>query len=90
MEENFNKKKQGNTFVEDMGLTEEDFRKKYKGGQAKILSEEFNRTFKKRKLYNLRLVEEQRYRNSKTLCENVSFEDKCNEAILWMRFMIQV
>jgi len=32
MEENFNKKKQGNTFVEDMGLTEEDFRKKYKGG----------------------------------------------------------
>ena len=55
-EEEYKKKKQGNTFVEDMELTKEDFEKKYQSGSDKITPEEFNKTFGKRKNYNLRLV----------------------------------
>ena len=80
----------GNTFQEDLELTKEDFKHKYQQNTTKIDSEMFNQIFLKRKRKHLRIIQEQKILNNKTLCEDISKEEKCVEATIWMKFILQI
>lgn len=50
------RKIQGNTFVEDIALSKEDFKKKYSEGNKRVKIEEYEKLFERRRKYNMRLV----------------------------------
>ena len=46
--------------------------------------------FQKRRNKNLRIIKEAAEEANKSLCGEISFEEKCEEATTWLKFILQI